>query len=61
MPRGTRPILVDEEFYALISARVIRDKKVCRNLRRKTGDKNYFETYGDLTKSLIPELKRLFK
>lgn len=58
---GTRPIFVDEDFYEILSKRVIRNRKSCNLIKKRTGDPNFFETYGDATKSIAKELRRIWR
>lgn len=56
----TRVMCVAEEFHDFLRQRVIRDRKLCKKLKEKTNEP-FFETFEEATRSIVPELKRLFR
>lgn len=56
-----RLICVSDEFASLLETRIIRDKNGLKAVKKHTKNNLYFNSFGDATNFLVPELRRMFK
>ena len=61
MPFKRRLICVSEEFANLLESRIVREKHGLKAIKKHTKSDLFYNSFGDATHSLIPELRRIFK